>query len=208
MQFSAIRTYAATRFRDPSNIIVTDTQWKDYVNTAYGDVLTRLPYAPWNEASATVALSAASRTGALPTDVFKVTAVYDATDQFPLVPLEGRNQVFQEYPQQTETGQPMHYRLLGGNILVYPIPEAATNLTVEYLKMPADMSADADVPAFPSQWHDALVSGAVALAYRDDGNMQMAAEYEKESQGMIASLIQDSMQPRQDRYYEIVDTAF
>lgn len=208
MQFSAIRTYCATRFRDTGNVIVTDVQWKDYVNTAYGDANMRVPYAPWNEVSATVSVTAATRTGALPTNVFKVLAVYDATDQIPLVPLEGRTQVFSEYPSQDETGQPMHYRLLGGNILLYPIPTATTSLTVEYLKLPADLSADADVPAFPEAYHDILVSGAVALAYRDDGNLPMAQAYEKEAKEMIAAMIQDAMQPRQDRFYEIVDTAF
>jgi hypothetical protein len=206
MQFSAIRTYCATRFRDTGNVIVTDAQWKDYVNTAYGDTLMRMPYAPWNEASTTVTIAASTRSGSLPTNVFKVLAVYDATNGFPMVPLEGRAQVFNEYPQQTEVGQAMHYRIFGGSLYVYPLPQSSTSYTVEYLVMPADLSADGDVPAFPEVWHDILVSGAVALAYRDDGNIAMAQEYEKEAAAMMAALIQDAMQPRQDRYYEIVDT--
>lgn len=206
MQFSAIRTYCATRFRDPTNIIVSDADWKNYVNTAYGDVLMLMPYAPWNEASATVTVSASSHTGALPTNVFRVTAVYDATDQYPLVPLEGRMQVFNEYPTQAEVGAPVHYRVFGGNILVYPMPSASTSLTVEYLVQPSDLSADGDLPAFPEAYHDILVSGAVALAYRDDGNLQMAQAYEAEATEMKKSLIQEAGQPRQDRYYEIVDS--
>jgi hypothetical protein len=205
MQFSVIRSYAATRFRDPSNAIVLDTDWKNYVNTAYGDVLMRMPWAPWNEGSASLVIGASTRSVALPTDVDKVLAVWNSTDQFPMVPLEGRMQTYNEYPQQTEIGQPMHYRIFGESLLVYPLPQVSTTFVVEYVVMPADMVNDTDVPAFPTQWHDVLVSGAVALAYRDDGNIAMAQEYDKEAEDMIKALIQDSMQPRQDRYYEIVD---
>jgi hypothetical protein len=205
MQFSVIRQYAATRFRDPTNVIVSDADWKNYVNTSYGDTNMRLPYAPWNELSATITINAGVRSGPLPTDVNRVTAVWNSTDQFPMVPLEGRMQVFNEYPQQIETGQSMHYRIFGNALYVYPLPQANTSFTVEYLKAPADLLNDADIPAFPETYHDILVSGAVALAYRDDGNIPMAQEYDKEAEDMVRALIQESMQPRQDRYYEITD---
>lgn len=206
MQFSVIRTYCATRFRDTSNQIVSDNDWKLYVNTAYGDALIAMPFFPWNEASTTLQILANARSVNLPTDVWKVTAVYDSTDQFPMVPLEGRDQVYNEYPQQTEVGQPMHYRIFGGQLQVYPLPQSNTNFIVEYSVQPADLVADADIPAFPSQWHDILVSGAVALAYRDDGNPQMAEQYEKEANDMTMKLINDVMQPRQGRFYEPIDT--
>lgn len=206
MQFSVIRTYAAARFRDPTNVIVSDADWKNYVNTAYGDVLMRFPYAPWNEASTTVTVNAGSRSATLPVNVFQVTAVYDQTNGFPMVPMEGRAQVFNEYPQQTETGQAMHYRIFGNTLQVYPLPQTNTTYVVEYLVQPAELVNDTDLPAFPEIWHDILVSGAVALAYRDDGNPAMADKYEVEAEDMTKALIQWMAQPRQDRYYEIVDT--
>lgn len=205
MQFSVIRSYAATRFRDPTNVIVDDTTWKLYVNSAYGDLLMRMPYGPWTEGSTTITINSGVRSGALPTDVNRVSAVWNSTDGFPMVPLEGRMQVFNEYPQQIEIGQPMHYRIFGNSLYVYPLPQANTSFTVEYFKLPADMVNDTDVPAIPETYHDALVAGAVAKAYVDDGNAQLAQQFAQDAENMIKALIQDSMQPRQDRYYEITD---
>lgn len=203
--FAALRTYAALRFRDPTNVIVSDTDWKSYINSAYGDMTMRLPYAPWNENSATIVIASGIRSGPLPTNVNRVTAVWNSTDGFPMVPMEGRMQVFNEYPQQTETGQPMHYRIFGNSLYVYPLPTTSTSFTVEYEMLPIEMVADGDVPAIPETYQDGIVAGAVAMAYRDDGNIPMAAEYEKEQEEMVRALIHDAMQPRQDRYYEIVD---
>lgn len=204
--FLAIRTYAALRFRDPTNVIVQDTDWKSYVNSVYGNVLIKMPYAPWNEGSSTVVVTAGSRSVTLPTDVWRVSAVYDQTDQFPMVALEGRQQVFQEYPQQTEVGQPMHYRIFDNKLEVYPLPQVDTTFLIEYFVQPADMVGDGDIPVFPSQYHDMLVVGAVAMAYRDDGNTQQAQVYDAEYNDMLKALMIEAGQPRQDRYYEIVDT--
>lgn len=206
MQFSVIRTYAASRFRDVGLVVVADADWKNYVNSVYGNVLMTLPYAPWNEQSTTLTFAPSTRSMALPTDAWRVTAVWDQTNQFPLVPLEGRMQVFNEYPQQTEIGMAMHYRVFDNLLEVYPLPQSSTIYVVEYFKMPADMAADADLPVFPEQYHDMLVAGAVAMAYRDDGNAQAASGYEAEYQSMLKALQLEMGQPRQDRFYEITDT--
>lgn len=205
MQFSAIRTYCALRFRDTGNVVVSDTEWKSYVNSAYGDILTRMPYAPWNEFSATVSVTAGSRSGTLPTNAFRVIAVWNATDAYPMVPLEGREEVYNQYPEQTETGQPQQYRLFNNTVQVYPIPTVNTSLTVEYLKQAGDLSADADLPVIPEAYHDLLVAGAVMMAYKDDGNLQMAAAYAKEYEDGIKELEQEAGQPRSPRYNQIVD---
>ena len=205
MQFSVLRTYAAMRFRDVGNTIVSDANWKLYVNTAYGDVLQALPFFPWNELVTTLTYTASTRSQALPTDAWQVLSVFNGTDVWPMVELEGREQYLNLYPLQTEIGSPIHYRLFGQNIQIYPLPQNSTALTVEYISMPADMSADSDVPAFPEQFHDLLVIGALARAYRDDGNDDQASSYEAEFKEMLMPLITNMGQPRNPRFYEPVD---
>lgn len=205
MQFSAIRTYCALRFRDTGLTIVSDTDWKSYVNSVYGDMLSRCTWYPWNEAKSTLSYTAGTRSVNLPLDVWQVLAVWDSTNFQPLVPLEGRVQVYQLYPQETETGPPMHYRVFNNGLQVYPLPTATTALVVEYIQRPADLSADADVPVFPVPYHDTIVSGAVAMAYRDDGNLQMAGAYDQEYEDSLKRMLADMMQPRQERYYQPVD---
>lgn len=206
MQFSVLRSYAATRFRDSTNQVVSDNDWKNYINSVYGNVLITMPYAPWNQASSDLTINAGSRSVALPTDVFRVTSVWDKTDQYPMVPLEGRNQVYNEYPQQIEIGGPQHYRIFNNLLEVYPLPAVNTIFTVEYLVEAADLVNDADVPVFPQQFHDMLVAGAVGMAYRDDGNLQQASSYDNEMMEMLKALQQEAGQPQNDRYAEIVDT--
>lgn len=208
MQFSAIRTYCALRFRDTANTIVTDTDWKSYVNSAYSNLLSMMPNAAWNEFSGTVTIAANGRSGSLPSEGWRVMAVYDATDGWPLVPLEGRDQVYDEYPQQTETGPPQHYRIFNNTVMVYPLPTVSTALTVEYAKLSGDLVADGDIPVVPAAYHDLIVAGAVEMAYRDDGNLQMATQYQAEFDQGAQILKTEAGQPRQSRFYEIVDNAY
>lgn len=204
-QFSDLRTYAALRFRDTNNTVVTDAGWKLYVNTAYGDVLQALPFFPWNEFATTLTYSASTRSQSLPTDAWQVLSVFNATDIWPMVELEGREQYLNLYPLQTEIGSPIHYRIFNNAIQIYPLPQGSTALTVEYAAMPADMVNDADVPIIPTQWHDLLVIGAIAKAYRDDGNDEQASAYETEFQSMLGTLKVNLSQPRNPRYYEMTD---
>lgn len=208
MQFSAIRQYAALRFRDASNVVVSDANWITYVNDAYQDMLARCTWFPWNEASSTVTVNAGTRSTALPADVWQILSVWDSVNFMPLVPLEGRGQVYQIYPTQTEIGVPQHYRMFGRVLQVFPLPQSNVPYTVEYVLRPSDMVADADLPVFPPQYHSCLVSKAVALAYRDDGNLQMAGAYESEYEDSVKMMFVDMMQPRNERYYEVTDDLY
>lgn len=205
MQFSDIRTYAALRFRDTGLVIVSDTDWKSYVNDVYDDMLTRCTWFPWNEASSTLTVTAASRSVNLPTDVWQILAVWDTVNFLPLTPLEGRVQVYQLYPQQTEIGVAQNYRVFDNKLEVYPLPQNDTPYIVEYVKRPAALAADSDVPVFPAQYHGTIAAGAVAMAYRDDGNLQMAGAFDQEYEDEVKRMLVDLMQPRQERYYQPTD---
>lgn len=208
MQFSAIRTYAALRFRDTGLVIVADNDWKTYVNDAYSDMISRCTWFPWNENSSTLTVPSNTRSVALPQDVWEVLSVWDSVNFVPLVPLEGRGQAYQMYPQQNEVGIPQNYRIFDNLLEVYPLPQANTPYVVEYIKRPAEMVADADVPVFPVQYHSTIAVGAVALAYRDDGNLQMAGAFTDEYEGEVKRMVADLMQPRQERYYQPTDDMY
>jgi len=49
---------------------------------------------------------------------------------------------------------------------LWPNPDAAINLSIEYLKTATDLSADADVSVIPAKWHTSvLLEGAKVEAY-------------------------------------------
>lgn len=208
MQFSAIRTYSALRFRDAANVVVADTDWKTYVNDAYQDMLSRCTWFPWNEGSSTITVNSGVRSAVLPLDVWQILSVWDSVNFMPLVPLEGRDEVYQIYPTQTEIGVPQHYRMFGRSLQVFPLPQSNIPYIIEYVQRPADLAADSDLPVFPAMYHSNLVSKAVALAYRDDGNLQMAGAYEEEYESSVKLMVVDLMQPRNGRYYEPTDDLY
>lgn len=204
--FAQIRTRAAVRYSDPSNVLITDTAWKDYVNEAYRDFLTLNPRLPFNATRSTsITIAANGRSSNLPTDVWRVTAVWDATDLQPLVPLTNPAQPRWEYPSDTEQGVPQQYRLFGRALEVYPRPAQLTTFAVDYYLQPADLSADGDLPAFPAAYHGGIIALAVSKAYRDDGNANAAKEYESEASGIMDRMLDDLLDVREDRYPGITD---
>lgn len=209
MQFSVIRTRCATRFRDASFDIVTDAQWKDYVNDAYADVQGATPFWPWL-ATSDVALTvlANARTTALPVNVYRITALLNDTDDIRMRPFEGTSEHYAQYPTDADAGPPTQYRVLGTTLYVYPKPTVTTALRVEYTKSAAELSADGDLPAFPAEFHRILVEGALANAYEDDANVQMAQMYDANFAAGLEGLKTAMLQPQQERYPEIVDDFF
>lgn len=53
-------------------------------------------------------------------------------------------------------------------------PTTSVSLSVNYLKVPADLSGSTDVPVIPSRYHLAIVDGAAELAFRARNNLDMA----------------------------------
>jgi hypothetical protein len=203
-----LRTRAAVRFGDASNAIITDTVWKDYVNEAYRDICSLEPW-PFLEAATTnVSVTASTRSASLPTNVWRVQAVYNSTDNIPMSPLHNPAQQFWEFPEQDETGVATLYRIRGALIEVFPMPAATTTLTLHYEAYTGDLSADGDLPALPVVNHHVIMLLAVAKAYRDDGNFQAAQSYESEASVILDAMRRELLSPRTESYPGIVDSFF
>lgn len=71
----------------------------------------------------------------------------------------------------------------GGSLNLLPTPDRVYKLNINYLRVPVDLTVDADTPVFPSTFHDILVWGAIvdmAFRERDWSGMQMAqGEYSR-----------------------------
>tara|TARA_R110002049_G_scaffold25294_2_gene88914 strand:- start:1227 stop:1889 length:663 start_codon:yes stop_codon:yes gene_type:complete len=74
---------------------------------------------------------------------------------------------------ETITGEPTKFILQDDNTLMaYPKPETVKTFTYSYFKSPHIMTADTDTPAFPAQFHRAIV-GRALIYY---GNFELAPE--------------------------------
>ena len=70
----------------------------------------------------------------------------------------------------TELGQPAKWSQIAGMLHVWPAPDQAYQLYIDYIYAPPDLVADADTPVIPVEFHDVLVYGAakmIALRERD-----------------------------------------
>ena len=139
---SALATACGNRFRDSTNVVVSPQQWLAYLNEALNEINTSSQFWPWLETSEqTVNLTAGTRSASLPTDVWTVNWVYDTTDDYRLIPQEGRGDQWHQDRLRSETGQPVTYRLRGSTIEVFPNPTANTTLVLEGVKPPDALAA-------------------------------------------------------------------
>lgn len=108
--------------------------------------------------------------------------------------IETTPEFFQSFnPGFLSTGTPRLYMLAGldssgyPQFRLWPNPDAAINLYVDYIKTATDMSVDGDVPVIPAKWHTTvLIEGAKmqAFDYLDDTRA-------KDSKTMFYKMIED-----------------
>jgi hypothetical protein len=96
-------------------------------------------------------------------------------------------------------GRPLYYTLSGqSSIRFSPVPDSAYSLTVDYYAAPTPLSADGDISALPSDYHDIMISYALSRAYRSEDDMQM-------SQFFYAEFMRDLTQMGADRQFVVRD---
>lgn len=205
---SAIVDRAEARFGDPENSVYTAAEWLDYVNDSYMDVVAAADW-PFLEGQVTnLSVTAGTGSVALPTDVFRVTAVYNATDDIPLSPIPGRADYRRYFPNADAfLAIPLFYRLRNTTLEVYPYAATATVLHVDTVVPPAAIATGTE-PVFPEQYHRILVLGALAKAHEDDENIPQADRYQARFDRLLANMTQDLLSPRTESYPEISDAYY
>lgn len=183
----------ATRFRDVGAAVVSPTEWLAYLNDAYTDVVAASPFWPFLETRNTSAVTvlANTRSIALPTNVTRVTAARNTRDNVKLEQLDGKAQHLLWDPTQAQTGIPVLYRVLGTKFELYPMPSADTIIELEYPLPPALLVSAGDIPVFPSQYHRALVEGALCLAYADDGAVDQTQLHQARFDAILSRMMND-----------------
>lgn len=99
----------------------------------------------------------------LPGGARDIISVYDEDDKFMLRPetiewYEGRDN------SDDATGVPEYYVIWQTKMLFWPTPDVVHTLRVRYRKLPDELSADADEPVYPEEWHEVIVLMAASKA--------------------------------------------
>lgn len=208
MNLTDMQARCSFRYRDTGNNLVTNTEWTNYLNDTYMDVAAADPNWPFLEGQTTsLALATGTGTISLPTNVWRVTSVYNATDKWPLAPLHGRSEYRHWFPDPTaHLGSPTYYRLRGNTLEVFPYPDRATTLHADTLGPPALLAAGSDVPVFPEPYHRVLVLGALSKAYEDDLQERWAVHYQTRYERLLQEMRAGLLSPRTEAYARINDT--
>lgn len=192
---STILTDAKERIADSTGKFWSDTMLKQWINRALKDIARRGEVL---ETTDDIAWSIGVASNNLPTDIFRVhrveyiitagTNVYslEARDIHEMDSLWGRNQVQQQ-------AYPAFYTIWGimgvdAKVYIYPVPSQAGTMRLWSYRLPATVSADADVCEVPAGWEDLIPLYCEYIALRRDSDprwQDAKALYEQELSDMI-----------------------
>lgn len=152
----------------------------------------------------------AVKVGAAPleiSDLRTVEMVIDSTQETKLRPLDRRHITDDYSTDLSEDGTPSFYYLTGGTTLNV-FPETTTDsFVVRYWKVPARLTSETS-PLLPERFHSLVIDAAVARAYEDSDDYELAqnaeAKFQTRLQRMRESLlVQERDGP--DTYIQVTD---
>ena len=141
----------------------TDVELRAWVNAGVKDISRRTEL---NQTRATINVLAGTQEYTLPTDLIRLNRIeFKATNDTRTWGLTYRdvNNMDEVWfqAQKTRQGTPVYYTLWGMPptlaVILWPVPQAAGQLTVWYYKQPAEALNTSTVLAVPMGWDDALV---------------------------------------------------
>lgn len=122
-------------------------------------------------------------------DLRSVESVTNATQGSKLSPIDPRELTDSYDTSLTTAGSPTFYYLDSeGVISVYPVNSTDT-ISVRYWKAPEALSGTAS-PVIPSRWHSLIVDFAVARAYADSDDYELAQNAKESADGRLAQMRQ------------------
>lgn len=178
---------------------LSDTRLTAFINDAYWDIASREPW-PFLEAQVTnITTTAGSADITEPSDFGQVQSIVIDSQGITLQPKRWE-WINKNYSGSlTTTGLPYYYYFIGNQVKLYPIPDAAYTLTMQYLSVPTALTAGSDTPILPTRHHRVIVLGALISAYNMEDDGESADRFEKQYEKRLALMRNDLWQRQYDR---------
>lgn len=124
----------------------------------------------------------------LPSTVGKILNAKQTRDDVSLRYISPR-QIDYFVPDRTQVGEPQYYSITGLDQTIaatadqkyrvefYPVPNDTMNINFRHYAIPAELSADGDIPIFPAEFHEFLVwdvLGSYGFMFLDDTRISAA----------------------------------
>lgn len=192
MKFSLIQTAVKDKAKDTS---IDTTMLKRWINNGYQDVVNKLItlYENYFGDTASISLVADTQEYDLDSLCRKVVRVEN----------EDKRKVFRVVVDDSDDDVCGYY-LFAEKIGFKPIPDTAKTYKYFFIKQPADLSGDDDVPGFPSSYHYLLVLWALKEHYEEQQDLSYATHYFNQYNAKLSELINEMKNRNEDenRYAE------
>lgn len=177
----------------------TPARLKAFINDAYQDICSREGW-PFLRAAKDVALTAGDDTVPTTTDIREVRSFVINSEYLTLTPIED-DELDKVYAGSlSQTGLPQYYYFEGDTtIKVYPTPDSDYTGTIRYVRIPPDLSADADTPIIPERHHRTIVLSALVSAYRMEDDAELSMVFEAQLENRLARMRRDVFIKQTDR---------
>lgn len=171
MNLLEMRDALRAKIGNPATSEVSNVVLNRQLNDAQLFIASRYPFDE-TRVTTTIPTVAATSTYALPSNLLAILRLWDGTNFRKLTKRSVRFvSMLREVPA---AGEPTSYVRIGSTIQLLPTPGGAYTLTLYYLKAPATLALDADIPAIPLSWHDGIVAKARHLYYDERGDVAKA----------------------------------
>jgi len=179
MTFKEIRSKIRSIIRDITQSKLVDGEINDFINEGYHDLLSKLPTS--NNATAvsgTLTTGTESITfGATVRDINSIRITNSGKEYY--LKQVDLDWFVKRYPNTADDSRavPMYWyvsSVTGAGVItakVYPIPDQSYTYVAEAQTVPAIMTADADIPSFPAEFHSALVNYGSGRAFEVLGDI-------------------------------------
>lgn len=192
----------------------TRNRVKNWINMGYSDFVLREMW-PFRETTGTLTTVAGTQETDL-SDTFTDLDEQNITS----VALQGANQrkiVYWPYTQLRAAnpdfdyhaqGVPERYYLKSGKIGLWPVPNDAYTIFIDYVKVPTELSADADTPMMPVGYRESLMHYALSMEHDYNTDPDLAQKAMNRYEDIITSARQNLLaQPSDTGAFTILGPA-
>lgn len=168
MDLSTIRTRLRRQVGNPSITDVADSLLNEHINVAYREIADRYRF---NNVRKLCRFStiASTRRYSVPEDYSNAIRLRDLTNKIRLEKLDSRR-LF-ELTDIDTTGKPTKYTIVKDWIELHPTPDDVYEIEMYYKAEIVELSADGDIPALPTAWHQGILLLSKHYYYVEEGDV-------------------------------------
>lgn len=175
---------------------LTDAKVDNLFNQAIRDVSVRFPW-PFLAASTTIAVTNATDTYALPSDVDRIEVLLKADYRQPLFE-QAASSAFHIDGATPSTGSPSWFFLWGESIVLRPQPDGNETLTLYYYKKPTMMTDDSHTPEWAEQFHYLITDFVMQQLWEREEDFEKGNVYRERYLQGVESMARFYLNRKQD----------